>query len=356
MKITRTQKFSLAALWTVLVVLLLGSMPSGAGASSNGLLHSVITKDWTVTIWVARTSVKAGTSIPATVTVNNRSGHRINIEGCPGVNYEMVAGSVKVPNSPVIPSVACSSTMSPGIHVFHTKVQTIYMVCGGGGNPSCGQPPRFSPLPAGTYRTQIVLPNARPALPTPHALTIFLTGATGLKSSVAITGRRAAHVHSCLETKVFTNGLTGLHFPSCWTLHNYVEESMMSNVMAFLSNQPTHPPCVTTGAATKTTVRCGYPIKSLRNGGVLVIFINGGMPGWTIANQTGKRLVVDHHVTRETVTPHPRGSLHATEEISIFISANVPDNYYELTAFFRNPGVAEDQRLLEKMLNSMRFG
>ena len=49
MKITRTQKFSLAALWTVLVVLLLGSMPSGAGASSNGLLHSVITKDWTVT-------------------------------------------------------------------------------------------------------------------------------------------------------------------------------------------------------------------------------------------------------------------------------------------------------------------
>lgn len=129
----------------------------------------------------------------------------------------------------------------------------------------------------------------------------------------------------------------------------------MTTVLAFLSNQPTHPPCNTTRSATTTTTRCGFPIKTLENGGVLVMFVEGGMPGWTIANQTGQRVVVDHHVARETVSSKPNDSLHATEEITVFIDRAIRDNYYELTAFFRNPGVAEDRRLLQRMLYSMRI-
>lgn len=347
---TRSRKVSLATVGALTVAaLFVGTAPAPANAAPSGRAHSATTKDWTVTVWVSRTAVKAGTSIPATVTVDNRSGHPIAIEGCPGIDYEMVAGNSTVPNSPVIPSVACSSTMSPGVHVFHTKVETIYMGCGGGdGSPPCGRPPGLLPLPAGTYQTQIVLPGARPSVPTPRPLTITLTSPARL--SVPTSRAR-----SCLETKILTAGSTSLRYPSCWTRRSYVEESMMSNVIAFLSNQPTHRPCTTTHSGTDTTVRCGYPVTALKNGGVLVMFINGGMPGWSIAKATGERLVVDHRVTRETVTHHPPGSIHATEEVSIYIEAATSDNYYELTAFFRGPGVADDQRLLENMLKSMKF-
>ncbi len=179
--------------------------------------------------------------------------------------------------------------------------------------------------------------------------------ASSLNGPVASVGHRASNARSCFGTTALKTDRASLHYPSCWHLSKYPDESTMTSVLAFLSNQPTRPPCDTTRSATTTTTRCGFPIKTLENGGVLVIFVEGGMPGWTIANQTGQRVVVDHHVARETVGSKPYGSLHATEEFTIFIDRGIPDNYYELDAFFRNPGVAQDRRLLQRMLYSMRI-
>jgi hypothetical protein len=159
----------------------------------------------------------------------------------------------------------------------------------------------------------------------------------------------------CLETKILRTGGTSLRYPSCWTLSNYHEETTMTTVIDFLSNQPMHHPCITTRSGISTTISCGFPVKTLRHGGVLVTFIEGGMPGWTIANETGKRLVVDHHAARETVITKANRSLHATVEYWIFIDRGVPDNYYEFDVLFRNPGVSQDQQLLQKMLDSMRI-
>ena len=165
----------------------------------------------------------------------------------------------------------------------------------------------------------------------------------------------AANVRSCLGTKVLGTGGTSFRYPSCWTLSNYTEESTMTTAVAFLSNQPMHQPCKTTRSGISTTVSCGFPVKTLERGGVLVTFIAGGMPGWTIADDTGRHLVVDHHAARETVIRTPNRSLDATTEYWIFIDRGVPDNYYQFDVYFRNPGVSEDQRLLRKMLNSMRI-
>lgn len=165
----------------------------------------------------------------------------------------------------------------------------------------------------------------------------------------------AANVRSCLETKVLRTGGTSFRYPSCWALSNYTEESTMTTVVAFLSNQPMHQPCKTTRSGISTTVSCGFPVKTLERGGVLVTFVAGGMPGWTIADDTGRHLVVDHHAARETVIRKPNRSLDATAEYWIFIDRGVPDNYYQFDVYLRNPGVSEDQRLLRKMLNSMRI-
>ena len=165
----------LPALSAVSVFTLVLGLLVAPSSASSGRSTSASTKEWSVTVWVARTSTKAGTMIPATVTVDNRATHRVQVSGCAGANYEILVGNAKIPNSPIIATVLCLSMMGPGIHVFHTKVQTRYQVCGGVGSPPCGNPPSMAPLPSGTYRTELVLPGARHPLPLPRPLTITLT-------------------------------------------------------------------------------------------------------------------------------------------------------------------------------------
>jgi hypothetical protein len=175
MKTKNERRGALVVMWAFSLVALLGVAPSNAGASTSGRSHIATSKYWTVTLWVAQTSTKPGTSIPATVTVDNRSGHRVEIVGCPFTDYEIIAGSPTVPNSPDITAQLCTSELSPGNHVFHTKVQTMYVGCGGGaGSPPCGKLPKLTALPVGMYQTQLILPGARPSLPMPRALTITL--------------------------------------------------------------------------------------------------------------------------------------------------------------------------------------
>ena len=179
--------------------------------------------------------------------------------------------------------------------------------------------------------------------------------ATDFHGPVATVGHRTAHGPSCGAVKGFKTGGTSLRFPSCWALSTYKDETTMSSVLAFFSNQPTQQPCVTTSSGATITVRCGFPLKSLNPGGVLVMFIAGGRPGWTIGKEPGRRFVIDRHAARETIAHGSHLPLQATGEYSIFIDRGVADNYYQLEVFFRNPGVGSDQRLLQRMLKSMRI-
>ena len=147
---------------------------AGQGPAQT-LSHRATSQDWTVTISVAHTTAKAGTTIPATFSIDNKTGHRIQVSGCAGQEYELVLGNDTIHNFPLMPADLCGGWMGPGIHVVHATVSTSYESCGGNGVPRCGNPPRLSALPAGTYRTQILLPVASPSLPQPQPLTIVLT-------------------------------------------------------------------------------------------------------------------------------------------------------------------------------------
>lgn len=120
---------------------------------------------------------------------------------------------------------------------------------------------------------------------------------------------------TCLDTKSLESGRISTRYPSCWTLSNYSAGSTMTTVLDFLSNQPMHNPCSTMRSGTETTSSCGFPVKTLEHGGVLVMLILGGMPGWKISSQTGHHLMVDHRAARESVTRNSAGSLHATNEV-----------------------------------------
>lgn len=155
-------------------------MPSWSGvvtvsADSSDQSTTTSSHNWKVTMWVARISTRVGTTIPAIVTVDNRTDHRVTISGCPGTTYEIVLSNNDVPNEAVIPTVLCVGTMTPGIHAYFTDVQTSYQTCGIANTPSCGKPPKIPKLPVGTYRTELILPGAGPQLPMPKPLAITIT-------------------------------------------------------------------------------------------------------------------------------------------------------------------------------------
>lgn len=146
------------------------SAPGMAGAAS-GASSTARTVDWIETVWVARTTVKAGVAIPATVTVVNRTNHKLAVMGCGG---SMTVANSKVPNPLIVGTSLCLWMASPGRHVFRFKVSTTYQICGGSGSPACGSPPRMTPLPPGVYRTEAILPSTK-GMGTPRPITIRLT-------------------------------------------------------------------------------------------------------------------------------------------------------------------------------------
>ena len=148
-----------------------GMSSSGSSTARSGNL--------TVTIWVAHTSAKAGADIPATITIDNHSSHTVLASGCPGTVDLMNLGNSKIPNSIIVPTPAClPKKLSPGSHTVHVKVWTFYEACtnskGSSDLPRCLKAGKAPPLPAGTYRTNVVLPGIN-GLPTPKPLTIRLT-------------------------------------------------------------------------------------------------------------------------------------------------------------------------------------
>lgn len=159
-------------LWTAFVGPGLAGAMTGATSSARGA-------GWTVTISIATTTAKAGAIIPATIALENRTGHAVRFGDCRGTYDLMNLGNAKIPNAIVVATPACiGNSIAPGTHVVHIKVWTTYEGCTrstpGPGLPRCTASGAPVPLPAGTYKTNVVLPSIK-GLPTPKALTVRLT-------------------------------------------------------------------------------------------------------------------------------------------------------------------------------------
>lgn len=184
------------------------------------------------------------------------------------------------------------------------------------------------------------------------SLPFAFLGGSSVPSIKHNSGRSIGNVagsRSCLETKLMTSGNVSLRYPACWSLSRYITDSTMSTALGYLSNEPMRNPCSSATSGVLTIDHCGVPIRTLKRGGVLVTLFLG------IGSGSGNHVVLSQRSGRESVAKHPPGALRATEEISISIDADMPGRYYELNAYFRGPGIVEDQRQLKKMLDSMKI-
>ena len=148
-----------------------GPLTAVQADASRNVPHVVTTtsRGWEVTLAVSKTSVRTGTTSSATITIVNRSGHSVTVDGClNNFDFSISLVNAKVPYSGFNGAVACSTTFRVGRTVIHTQVVAVYSSCGGQGQPSCGNPN----LPVGAYHTVVNWPTGAPHIPRPGRLYI----------------------------------------------------------------------------------------------------------------------------------------------------------------------------------------
>src|SRR5215471_13208124 len=107
-----------------------------------------------VQVKVPSRTLAAGSSMPAQIVVDNRTGHAIHVAGC-GSLFQLALDSSSYHPEPLWPLCLHEFTIAIGKSSYPVTLTASYYSCGGAastGIPAClpdGQPP---PLPAGEYR------------------------------------------------------------------------------------------------------------------------------------------------------------------------------------------------------------
>jgi len=159
---------------------------NGDVARATGVMTA--SKGWTVTLTIPGVFMRAGSTMPATLTIVNKTGHSLRVSGCPRTGtFSMGIGNSEAPYSPVDGAVYCSTSLHPGSNVFHGRIKATYMSCPGASKMKCG--PSLPDLPIGVYHTAVQWPVGAPMIAKPGSLTIWVT--TSLKMGTIVGTVRA---------------------------------------------------------------------------------------------------------------------------------------------------------------------
>jgi hypothetical protein len=121
--------------------------------------------------------------------------------------------------------------------------------------------------------------------------------------------------------------------------------------MVYLSTQPVHNPCSTKG----NTTSCGFPVRHLERGGVLVTW-NASYPP-AIGFGPGSHITVDGHPARRVDTAGGMcRSIGADRTIDVLIQTRpFPSTLTDFTACLRGPGLAQAETSVDALLASTKL-
>jgi hypothetical protein len=181
-----------------------------------------------------------------------------------------------------------------------------------------------------------------------------VAAATALAVAVFAAGCGAAGgtVHGSVAAASFRNDFLAFRHPMAWRPASYsTAETLHFHPIIYLSSQPTHDPCRQHASETA----CGWPVSSLRPGGVLIVWENRGFPGWSLASEPGTPRRIGGRPGKENVSrPGECAAIGADETIELAIKRPVPYNWTAFTACLRTPTAATEQQI-NALLASTRF-
>jgi hypothetical protein len=177
-----------------------------------------------------------------------------------------------------------------------------------------------------------------------------------LNWSVAV-GIAVLLVPACVQAsparRTFESGpqFGGLSFeyPGAWTALQPAQESTISTVIVYLSNQTMVSPC--------TDGSCGLAVKHLEPGAILVWWSQRGSPGWTfpVSSARGELLTIGGRRALLIVRP---GCAFLDGDVFMRTVVEIPhvaENWLELDACIRQPGAAAAETEVRELLDSVHF-
>ena len=185
-----------------------------------------------------------------------------------------------------------------------------------------------------------------------------LMGAAALVALVAVTsgcgGGTDAQAAAKTAPKLVTysNSLLSFSHPAAWKTYPFRWAGELHfRPMVYLSTQPVQDPCSTKG----NTTSCGFPVKQLEPGGVLVTWNASNPP--TMALGPGSRVQVDGHQARRVDSAGGMcRSIGADRTIDVLIPTKpLPSTPTEFTACLRGPGLAQEEKSVDALLASTKF-
>ena len=186
----------------------------------------------------------------------------------------------------------------------------------------------------------------------------LLMGAAALVALVAVTsgcggGTEAqAAGKTDPELVTYSNPLLSFSHPAAWKAYPFRWGGELHfRPMVYLSTQPVQDPCSTKG----NTTSCGFPVKRLEPGGVLVTWNASSPPAMALG--PGSRMRVDGREARRVDTAGGMcRSIGADRTINVLIATRpLPSTPTEFTACLRGPDLAQEEKGVEALLASTKF-
>ena len=186
----------------------------------------------------------------------------------------------------------------------------------------------------------------------------LLVCAAALVALVAVTsgcgGGTYAQAAAKTDPKLVTysNSLLSFSHSAAWKAYPFRWSGELHfRPMVYLSTQPVQDPCSTKG----NTTSCGFPVKQLEPGGVLVTWNASTPPAMALG--PGSRIRVDGREARRVDTAGGMcRSIGADRTIDVLIATSpLPSTPTQFTACLRGPGLAQEEKSVEALLASTKF-
>lgn len=186
----------------------------------------------------------------------------------------------------------------------------------------------------------------------------LLLGVSALVALVALTsgcgGGSDAQAAGKTSPKLVTysNSVLSFSHPATWRSYPFRWAGELHyRPLVYLSTQPVQDPCSTKG----NTTSCGFPVKQLEPGGVLVTWNASNPPAMTLG--PGSRIQIDgHQAARVDTAGGLCRSIGGDRTVDVLIATRpLPSTPTEFTACLRGPGLAQAEKSVEALLASTKF-
>lgn len=187
----------------------------------------------------------------------------------------------------------------------------------------------------------------------PRRLLMYAAALALLVVSTSGCGGGDAHAAAKKDPPLVKYSRSFLSFthPAAWKTSTPRSGGLHFNPLVYLSTQPVHDPCTTTGNDTT----CGFPVSQLQPGGVLVSWLYGGPPAFTLG--PGKQIRVGGRPA--SLVDRAGGmcrQIGADRTIDVTIELRpLPSSLLQFTACLRGPGMAQSGAAVDALLASTEF-